>query len=729
MTATADGPPPVRRPLRTSAWALVLVLVVVGFGFVASRSQARPDPGPPRGDLAAARQAVDALLAPGPAPTALDRLPADFTEVTGVLPDRMPARDGTVRAVHVDGGCSAPWGDDNTRWDYSVPCKAHDLGYDLLRYAAAKGSPLGPDAREALDDRLSTDMHAACDLNPMDSAGTCRVVASAYSFGMLLNSWHQRWGPPIGEPIGPALAGLAVIGVLLVVRLRGWLRNRRTAAFATVPPGARPRAPASSAGRWALLGVAAIATMVLGESVVALARWAGASPGWLWPLTWLAQLSLVFFFAGGHANAAGWHAVRAVGGGYRQYLAHRAGRLLRPVLIFAVVAFAVPMALELLRIPGGTAAHVLRIALHPLWLLGVYLLTIVATPPLLAAHRIRPRLTMAALACVLVTAETLARAWTTPLPHYVSAVVLALLAQQAAFCHATYGRPRPVTTAIVAVAAMGCLAAIAITGSGPPVLLGLPGAPEPLAGPPLPVLLLGIVQLGVLGLLAGPLRRFAANATALRVTTTVLRAPMSLYLSFLAVMLLVVAVVYLPGRLDGGLDVLAEPRSLLALALLAAPAALVFRWFERHAGPPAPPSAEPVDAGLGALLGRSATVLGVGYATLGVFGFALSGFSDGTVPSPVPGISLDPIQSLVHLLLGVVLLHTVRIGSSGRASTWALTVLACAPSLLAATAGQQVDRLGLLVHGGTALFAVAALACTVVVRGRSRQALATEHGG
>jgi hypothetical protein len=144
---------------------------------------------------------------PGARPDALALLPADFTSVTGVKPGALSARDGTVRAVHTDGGCSTPWGDDNTKRDYSVPCKAHDLGYDLLRYAATKGSPLAPEVRAALDDRLSKDMHAICGLNPMNSAGTCQVVASLYSAGLVVNSWHQRWGPPVGDPLGPMLAG------------------------------------------------------------------------------------------------------------------------------------------------------------------------------------------------------------------------------------------------------------------------------------------------------------------------------------------------------------------------------------------------------------------------------------------------------------------------------------------------------------------------------------------
>ncbi|MFD2399373.1 phospholipase A2 [Prauserella oleivorans] len=349
------------------------------------------------------------------------------------MPGQAAALDGTVRAVHVDGGCSTPWGDDDTRWDFGTACRSHDLGYDLLRYAEKKGHPLGPEVREALDDRLSADMHAACAHNPQDSASACEAVASVYSAGLVVNSWHQRWGPPVGEPIVPMLAGVAVIGFLLSFRLKGWLvaRRARPRIARTVLPS-----PPAPAGRWTLLGVAAIATLVLGESAVALARWAGAGEHWLWPLTWMAQLAFVFFFAGGHSNLDGWLRVRRAGGGYREYLAHRTSWLLRMALVFAVVAFAMPTALELLTIPEATVEVVVRIALHPLWLLGVYVLTTVATPAMHTLHRRAPiavaLLLLGTLGLLLLAADRHA----SPVLDGTAVVALALLAQQLAFAHA-----------------------------------------------------------------------------------------------------------------------------------------------------------------------------------------------------------------------------------------------------------------------------------------------------
>jgi len=698
MIAPAETPR-LRRHLSTSAWLLVLTLVLLGFGFVASRPAAPPFHGPPTGGAAQAERAIEALAHPGPEPTALSLLPADFTQVTGVTPGAEAAPDGTVRAVHVDGGCSAPWGDDNTKWDYGVACKAHDLGYDLLRYAEKVGQPLDPSVRASLDSRLSADMHDMCHIHPADSPRTCQLVASIFTAGLEANSWHQRWGPPVGAPIGPMLAGVAVIGCLLVFRLRGWLHTRRTRParplVTTTAPG-----PASP---WVMLGVTSLVTLIFGESVIALARWAGADEAWLWPFTWLAQLAPVFFFAGGRANAAGWRQVRDGGGGYRQYLAHRASWLLRPALVFVVVALVVPLALELLGIPEGTNAALVRIALHPLWLLAVYLLTVVATPFMLALHRRAAAATAIGLLALVVLTELGSGWFGSDALRNASAFGLALLAQQISFGRVSTAHRSMLT--LGAVAGLGGLLALTTVGGADPNLLGAPGTSPTLVAPTMPLVLLGTAQLCLLGLFARPLARLTTRSWLGSPVRFTLRAPMSLYLGFLAAMLLVVALVYLPTDPVAALTWLTGPKTLMALALLAVPAVIVFWWFERHFDGYVPlhhsrPTGWPAHA---------ATALGTGFATIGLFGFALTRFGGDTGGS-VLGLPLDPIQNLIQLLLGVFLLHAVRTGVSAAASTWVVTALACVPPLLEVASGYGPGPLTVAVYGPTALFAIGAAA-------------------
>ncbi|CAM3158342.1 phospholipase A2 [Saccharomonospora xinjiangensis] len=699
---------------------LLLVLLVVGFGFLASRSEATPagvTDAPADGTVTAAERAVEALLDPRRSAEAVSALPADFAAVTGVEVATQRALDGTERAVHVGGGCSAPWGDDSTRWDFGTPCRSHDLGYDLLRYAERKGSPLDAGYREQLDDRLSEDMYATCDVNPRDTPELCRSVAAVYTAGLVVNSWHQRWGPPIGEPLSPLLAGVAVIAVLLWHRFRERLLDSPAEQPRRV---ARNRSEVVPAKPWTLLGVVSLAVLILGESTVALTRWAGVDGAWLWPLTWLTQAAVLFFFAAGHSNAATWEASARSGGGVRAYLAHRGSWLLRLTLVFAVVAFAVPLGLEVLSVPPATIEGVVRVALHPLWLLGFYLLTVVLTPLMWTAHRYAPRMVPLGLALALAAAEWASTLTTASWPHHLATLTLALLAQQAAFAHRDGFTPSRHQLLIAAGTGAGALTIGITTGVLPPSVLGVDGgnAPPALAGPTTAVLLIGVVQIAVLGLVRARLAPVACRPSVLRAAGLASRAPMSLYLLFLAAVLLLVGAVHLPQHFGQGFDFPSvQSRALLATALLAGPAVFVFVWIERHGwhgwhGPPPLPAWGPSQGRLDRLLSLGATTAGFGFAVLGVFGFALTTLD--TEPEVLSGLLLDPVQSLVHLLLGMSLLHCVRTGSTSSPGIWLLAATACVPPLLSVTAQPVPDSVGVVVHVAACVAAVAAAATTTV---------------
>jgi hypothetical protein len=105
------------------------------------------------------------------------------------------AGDPGVRAVKPAGACSSPLG--ATTFRFGLACKAHDLGYDLLRFAARTGRPLGPQARRRLDDQLERDLRAQCAASRHGAArGACDALAAVYADGARLNSWRQRYGTP-----------------------------------------------------------------------------------------------------------------------------------------------------------------------------------------------------------------------------------------------------------------------------------------------------------------------------------------------------------------------------------------------------------------------------------------------------------------------------------------------------------------------------------------------------
>lgn len=160
-----------------------------------------------------------------------ETIPPDFADVMGYEPAIIDGPHGRRLEKTGGNGCSSPLG--ATTYDFGAACRSHDLGYDLLRYAAEQGGELGPWARRAIDARLAADMTARCD--ELAAGAGCRTLASVSSWAVELNSWRQGQGVPGREDLAPylvgaALVGAALIGPTLVARGQGAVRNRRTAA-------------------------------------------------------------------------------------------------------------------------------------------------------------------------------------------------------------------------------------------------------------------------------------------------------------------------------------------------------------------------------------------------------------------------------------------------------------------------------------------------------------------
>ena len=155
-------------------------------------------------ESAQARSMVAALTT-----DAVPTIPADFESVIGYAPTVV---DGIL--ANPDGDCSSPV---TLPVEFDSACKAHDLGYDMLRYADRAGEPLGPWARRAIDAQLSTRMHDACG-SRTDSVARAGCLAMAdIAIGFVdANSWRQGYAIPGPEPIGIYCAAALVVGLLLI---------------------------------------------------------------------------------------------------------------------------------------------------------------------------------------------------------------------------------------------------------------------------------------------------------------------------------------------------------------------------------------------------------------------------------------------------------------------------------------------------------------------------------
>lgn len=673
-----------------------IVLAAAAFAVVASR----PDPPqyrPPTGDVAKVERAIEDQLDPGSGRDPIADLPADFTTVSGREPVHMRAPDGTMRAVHPGGGCSSPWG--ATRWDYSVGCKAHDLGYDLLRYAERKGQPLSPDLRERLDDRLSQDMHAQCRYNPLGSAGACELVADIYTVGLVVNSWHQRWGPPRNEPVGPWSIAMVVIMLLIVARAPGIARKGAPRAKLTAPRPVLDETEQTQAHSMSYLRILSLTGIVLGESLLAFAMRGDMEPAWTWPFTWFLQLVPLFFLAGGHSNLLAW---RAMQGHYVTFLASRVGWLIRPVLAFVIAWLVIPLSLELIQAPDSAVTALSRLVVQPLWLLGLYVLVVALTPVMHRLHEVLPRGTPLVLAAGVVWLSFLGGS----VAAHAGGVLVALLFAQLAFHYAdgTFWRIPKRALVVTAAVAFAGLVALTVFGVQPRLQLAEPTGYAAFAPSLAGVLLIGVVQTALVALPRERGLRMLVTSAPARVVGLVRARPMTVYLVYLCAMLVLEALI----GMAGGLGWFTQPRMIFAVGLVAMPTLLAFLWFERRPPEPVPEvGLEPRQHWADTL----AAMLGVTYGGLGVVGFAVVGLSGWTESANVLGLPIDPMANLIHLLLGWYLVHCVHLHTSSRPGPWVVTAIACVPPMLTTVSG-----IGTVVHGVTMVAALAiAVACMPVL--------------
>lgn len=189
-----------RHPARLTARAIAAILLAgLGTATIAIMTPAVAAATSQAPENTAASEAVRALLAPSAADAAA-LIPADFSELMGYR----PVLDAQL-LTNPEGGCSSPVPLPAT---FTGPCRAHDLGYDLLRYAQLAGGELAHWARQGLDAQFAARLRQVC---ASGSSAGCSALASAASAAVDANSWRQSYAVPTTEPV--ALYALGGIGL------------------------------------------------------------------------------------------------------------------------------------------------------------------------------------------------------------------------------------------------------------------------------------------------------------------------------------------------------------------------------------------------------------------------------------------------------------------------------------------------------------------------------------
>jgi fucose 4-O-acetylase-like acetyltransferase len=701
----------------------VVLLAILALGLPAVRVDAMPraQPGPVPATPAAA--AVTALTSPTAGRDLLAAALDDFPAVMGYTP--VPARmaDGTVRLAKPTGACSAPGGE--APFGFEQVCKVHDYGYDLLRYAHARGQHLTAEARRQLDAMFDRDLHARCQAIGRGLARLgCHLLAEGFTAVVAVNSWRQHYGNPAAESLPGWSLGLAipiVAAPLLPRRLRRRGGRARRA-------GARLRAlaDATPAGRDRyvdFLRVTGIVTVVLGHWTIAAVARSGdglaagnvlsTTPG-LWLATWVLQVMPVFFLVGGFSNMVSWQAVERRGGGCVEYLSGRMTRLLRPVLVFVAVWLVLPLVLGRLGLPGEQVRLVGKVMGQPLWFLGVYVVMVALAPAMARLHR-RFRLWVpAALAAAAAAVDAVRLAGGIEQVGYLNLPLVWALAQQLGFFYADGTLERLSRRALAGLAAAGLAGLLLLTGPGPypPSMVGLPGDESNMSPPTVCIVALTVWQLGLLMLARARVSAWLARRGPWTAVIAVGSMAMTVYLWHLPAMAALYGLVL---AVDGPLPNpgtaawwATRPLWLAVLAAVLAPLALALSRFERARRPTGSPARPPETHS-----GRIAAVLGVALVTLALLGFVASGFTPLLDPdgSPLLVLRVDPLQNALHLVVGTALLAAARTGATDLRRPWLLAAGGSALPLALPSAAP----VGVALH-----LSVAALALTVATARRRR---------
>ncbi|MDQ4124407.1 MAG: acyltransferase, partial [Actinomycetota bacterium] len=186
------------------------------------------------------------------------------------------------------------------------------------------------------------------------------------------------------------------------------------------------------------------------------------------PLTWVLQVMPLFFFVGGFSNLTSWRATKRKGGDYFAFVSSRVERLMRPCAIFIGAWLAVTVALNVAA--PGVAEELepaLAIIAKPLWFIAVYLIVIALAPPMLRLHERYGLGVPVAMAAAAVVVDVLRLAADVPHVGYLNFAFVWLFAHQLGFFYADGSFTRRTRPQLVALAAAGLLALVALTQLGP----------------------------------------------------------------------------------------------------------------------------------------------------------------------------------------------------------------------------------------------------------------------
>lgn len=295
----------------------------------------------------------------------------------------------------------------------------------------------------------------------------------------------------------------------------------------------------------------------LSISAVVLGHWVIAAPGfqvgvrsmdhllliqpWSQWLTWLFQVMPVFFFVGGYSNGVSWDGAQKRGQRYSYWLESRLRRLLGPVVPLVLLWACLGVIGHFMGVSNDAIGIGSQISLVPTWFLAIYFIIVMLVPITRAAWRKFGLLSVFVPFFMAVIADIVY--FNTPFQWYgwFNYFFIWGAVHQLGYAW-QQGR-------IGGVAPSVCLAIIAATflviltefGPYPISLIGVPGQEFSNTTPPkLPLIAIGLTQIGILLALEKPMRRWLSSTKIWTVTVLINGFIMPIFLWHSTVMMLTI---------------------------------------------------------------------------------------------------------------------------------------------------------------------------------------------
>ncbi len=395
-------------------------------------------------------------------------------------------------------------------------------------------------------------------------------------------------------------------------------------------------------GHWLIVDITYSGARLVGRDALAFIGWAG----WL---TLVFQVMPLFFVVGGYVNAMSWVAHRERGVSRAGWVHGRAERLLWPTTVYLALTVVMVVVLATGLDDGELAQAGQLLTLH-LWFLAVYLMLIMLTPMMFAAHQRWGRLAAILMSVAAVGVDVAVLGLQLPAIGYANYLLVWGAMHQWGFAWRDGALTRGRRPAALAGVGVVCFTALVTLGPYPVAMIGAGERAGNTSPPSVALLAFAAVQTGLVIAVVPTATRFLLSPTRWRWVRRLNSAVITVYLWHMVPVLAVALTLYRSGvvpqpRIGSWAWWVGRPLWIATLAVALVPVVLAVTWLQR------PLRRIPVPSGP---VGRTRVVLM--YAGVIASGFGLVRLSaDGAAPAgrlAIPGLLVYACGSALTMITG-----------------------------------------------------------------------------